>query len=639
MASPVKWTPPTEAPALPTWSPPDDSLAGLDSPVDTMGRPTAPMGPAPSPTRRAPNLSADQLLDQVEEEEYQRNLAQADAALEAEARGIGPMDMIAGQMQGSQDAYGKAMSTYLANQPGRGSYANPAAPFVQRRAAERKGEMAFQYPEFTPEPYQAPPQHEGESDADYAERIKLFEDMDLKLQRETYDRQRAEAEAQAGTLTPETDTRKIGQAGLGFEEAYRQGSEQESAAVIAQSEEVAREEAIAAQKQADATQEMARALDDQAARERAAQEAVTQMRTVREQARKNLAAMPEVNRERVAKGLSTGTKIAAVLGAIAQGWRGDAITAVNDAIDRGVAEEMDKYARRQSEYQAVVDEADDAMGFLDFTVNSLGGNVRAGESMLRAARMEDAIAELKAKEAAAATPVIRAQIMNTRVQLEEQLRAESDAMDLEAITTPERIGFSIDTPERRIARQEALATMKDAREEQRDLRKAAIGSVEKQADREATMELEGVKQRGAVEAKRVEGQAQTEKDIKMKSAAFGAVEQQLDDILSNPGNIHGRGMAWTGSSEERITTDSQLTALKQSLTQAFTGATATEEQQEAFARLVEGDWSELSDEALRARLRSLKNIVSAQRRYLQNELGPSSKQAVTTRELKTFRPR
>lgn len=640
MVTPVKWSPPAAAGPLPQWTPPDDSLAGLDSAVDTMGRPvagTGPVGPAP---RRVSNLSADQQLDQIAEEELQNSIAQADAQLEQEGRAPGPMDMIAGQMAGSQQAYGDALSAYLLNQPKHGSKANPKAPFVQRRAAERHGSMAFEYPEFAPEPYDAPPQHEGESDADYAERVQLFADMDTQLQRESYDRQRAEAEAQAGTLTPETNTRQIGQAGLGFEEAYRQGSERETAAMQAQADDVAREEAIAAQKQADATAEMARVQEDQAAREQAGMEARQHLVGVREQARKNLAAMPELNRDRVAKGLSTGTKIAAVLGAIAQGWRGDAVTAVTDAIDRGVQEEMDKYARRSGEYQAVVDEADDAMNFLDFTVNSLGGSVRAGQSMLRSARMEDAIAELKAKEAAAATPVIREQLMNTRVKLEEQLRVESDAQDLEAITTPERIGFSIDTPARRLAREEARAIMKDSREEQRDLRKMGVQSIEKEADRAGALELEGAKSAGAVAAKTAEKDAEWDQEVKKRTMAMGAAETAIDDFLAaNTGNIHGRGLPGTGESDQRIDTDSFRTALKLQITQAFTGATATPEQQEAFDRLVDGDWSELSDDAMRARLRSLKGILASQRKYMQRPLQTPDAQIKNPRELSSFKSR
>ena len=609
-------------------------------PVTRFGRRAAGLPEEPRPQLRA---------DDVSDDELQANIEQADAVLGGQppAR-VTPQGVIEGQMSGNVASQAGAYEQFLANLPTHASKANPRAPIVQRRFSERQDDspesaaLGYEqaYGGFQPVPFDASryERYEDETDEQFAERMAMFEEIDLGEQRDRYERQKAADIEGAWTLG---DTRDIGRApgALGMEEAFRQGQENVDTATEEQATERARLEAIAAQEQREATEVAADAMEEQRLREEAGIQAVNQLRTLRDDTRKQLAAMPQVNRERVAKGLSQGTKVAAVLGAIAQGWRGDPITAVNDAIDRGVAEEMDKYARRQSELQDITAEADDAMGFLDYVTTSLGGNVRAGQQVLRSMRMEDAIADLAAKEAATNVPVIKAQLAQTRVALEKQLRDESDALELEYRTTPETIGVTIDTPWRKLMREEAKAQLKEGREEQRDLRKAYVGAASDDTKFARELELEGVKQEGAANAKRVEANAMGEKDIKLKSAAFGAVEQQIDDLLDNTGNIHGRGLAWTGSAEERIVTDSQLTALKQSLTQAFTGATATEEQQEAFARLIEGDWSELSDDALRARLRSLKNIVSSQRRYLQKELGPETKQAVSPRELSTFQPR
>jgi hypothetical protein len=637
VAGPVQWASPDAAPVnRPTWAPPDDAVAGFESDVDEFGRAVSPA--APTGPRRAPQISGGQAMDMLDAE-LEANLAAADAELEAQGqRGPGgPGDVIAGQMQGLYDSEGLARQQYLANQPKHGSRANPVAPFVQRRLAEQQGGNALAF-DFQPQPYEPIPRFEGDTDEEYAARNDLFEQIHQREEQDRYDRQYAEAVGQAGTLTPDTDMGQIGQV-LGFEDAQRQGAGREHAAMTEQATELAREEAIAAQKQADATNEAAAAMDRQREHERQAQAAVTHLRGVRDQARKDLAALPQINRERIAKGLSTGTKLAAVFGAIAQGWRGDAITAVNDAIDRGVAEEMDRYSRKQAEYGDTVAQADDAMGFLDFSVNSLGGNVRAGESMLRTAKIEDAIAELKAREAAATVPVMREQLMNVRVGLEQRLRDETDAMELEAITTPERLGFTIDTPAMKLERELAKTAITEGRKEQRDLRKDFRGEVSKEADRAGAMELEGVKSQGAVAAKRAEKDAEWDNKIKEQTRLWNAAEKQIDDILSNTGNIHGVGMIGTGSKDERITTDSQRRGLKLSLTSAWTGASASPEQQEEFEALVEGDWTEISDDDFRARLRALKNIVSAQRRGMQNPLGSAEKNITNPRELSTFEPR
>lgn len=650
MATPIRWQPPSNTPK---WSPPQDPLgldAGIESDVDAFGRASTPTPASPAmPTTRAPQISGGQALALLDEE-LQRNLDEANAAMDAEEarRPTGPNEVIAGQMEGSLGAYGGAFQNFLRFQPRRGARANPDRPFVEQRVAERTEQdparAAAAYEQaipFQPEPYLPLPRHEDETEEEYAARNELFAEMDFRQQREAYDRKKEEWLSTGGRDLATLDTRAIGRTpgAIGMEEAQRQGQENIDSAREEQDRELAREQAIAAGKQADATLTVAQQQKEQRAREEAGMAAVKQLQSVRRQAREALVAMPQASREQVAKGLSKGTKIAAVLGAMAQGWMGNPITAVNDAIDRAVGEQMDLYTRRKSEYQDVIDEADDATGMLDFITNSVGGNREASAALLREMHIEDTIADIQAKEAATNVPIQKAMYKQLRVALESQLREETMAMELQLAKTPEMLGFTIDSPFARLMREETRATMKEAREEQMDLRKDFRGEASKVAADERQLGLESVKQQGAVAAKRAEKDAEAAKDIKIKSAAFGAVEQQIDDLLSNTGNIHGRGMAWTGESDQRITTDSQLTALKQALTQAFTGATATEDQQEAFARLVEGDWSELSDDSLRARLRALKNIVSAQRRYLQKELPSSDRQITNPRELSTFKPR
>ena len=658
------------ATALPKWSPGSVGSAPGGDPFAGMygGGPeqnSSEMDQAQFDALRAPAVAAPDDMDSqfaaiqgTEDAELQANLAAADARLAEEAarRPPGPGEVLAGQMQGSLGAFGDAAELYARNLPKMGRKYNAAFPFVQQKVAERVDEdparAAAEYDRafpFQPEPFQPLPRYEGESDADYNERMQIFADADMRSQMDAYERKKQEWLTTGGRDLAALDTRDIGRTpgAIGMEEANLQGQENVDAARESQDKELALQKEITAEKQADATMAVAQQVDEQRAIEDAAIKARQVYVQTRTDARKALAAMPMRSREQIAKGLSKGTKVAAVLGAIAQGWRGDAITAVNDAIDSAVGDQMDRYERRRAEYGDTVAELDEEMRFIDFLVNSVGGNRQAAAAMLREMHMEDTVADFAAAEARTNVPVQQALYKQGRVQLTDQLRNETAAMELQAAQTPEWVGVTRDSPLMRFKREIAKAQMDNAMKEQMDIRKdergVAIKDAERVADADVAMKLEGVKQEGAVAAAeaqgRAEGQAVSEKDIKLKTAAFGAVEQQIDDILGVQGNLHGRGMAWTGTSGERITLDSQLTALKQSLTQAFTGATATEEQQEAFARLVEGDWSELSDEALRARLRALKNIVSSQRRYLQNQIGSAQKQAVSPAEFSTFKPR
>lgn len=555
MAGPISWIPPSGPPVK--WSPPDDSLAGISGSFDETGRavvaaPTSPRAGSSGPNFGA--LSAQQQMDMIPEEELQGNLAAADAAL-APRGPLGPDEILAGQAGGLTEAYADLEARRLAMRPRTVAKANPKAPIVQRRFFQRgdpnpdeREAIYEQQNPFQPSPYLPLPRDPDESDEEYTARNQTFEEFHIASERDDYDRRKAADIEAAQTVT---DPRDIGQGiAPGMEEALRQGTEQEHAAMVQQSQDVAREEAIAAQKQADATTEMARATFAQREHEQAAQEAVQQIRGVSDQARKNLAAMPEINRQRVAKGLSTGTKIAALLGAIGQGWRGDAVTAVNDAIDKGVAEEMDKYIRRQGEYQDTVAQADDAMSFLDFTVNSLGGSVRAGESMLRAAKIEDAIAELKAKESAAATPVIAAQLANVRVGLEQRLRDETDALELEAVTTPNMIIKTYDPQrhERRLIEEQ----QKEYRGEIRDVRKDFRGLPQDDLKHARALELEGVKGEAAAGKER-SGEAtklahQHSKDV----AKMQAASQIMRGFVkrARAGDVAGRGMDAYFATEE-----------------------------------------------------------------------------------------
>jgi hypothetical protein len=112
------------------------------------------------------------------------------------------------------------------------------------------------------------------------------------------------------------------------------------------------------------------------------------------------------------------------------------------------------------------------------------------------------------------------------------------------------------------------------------------------------------------------------KKILENSDDWGVVEQMIDEWEQrNTGNIHGTGVPLTGTREQRIENDSFDTLLPQMAIKAITGANFSEAQGKAAERLVEGSWTEMSDDAKRARIRSLKNLAGSQRRYAARLLG------------------
>lgn len=567
------------------------------------------------------------------------NLAAADAALSRGEWDPSPMGLIGGMLGSSAEATAMAKQDWLANQPLHTSRANPMKRFTRGALQEQRG-VAFQPEEFQVELPDLPPQIPGETQEEYAERAQNMADAYIELQRRQHEQEQQWAAGDAGMLSE--DTRTIGRdpGAPGFEEAQRQSQERVDFATGQRLDEESAAAAELAAKTAEDTRAAAESIEYQQAKEEAGMRAYEAKQALRTDARKQLAAMPEINREKIARGLSTGTKVAAVLGAIAQGWRGDAVTAVNDAIDRGVNEAVDRYTRRTGEYQQVIDEADDEMRMLDYLTNSLGGNVRAAAGMLHEMRQEAALQELDARIAAARNPEEKAVLQQNRVALEQQWREQTRQADIADTRNPERLGITIDTPERRLNRKLNMQILEAAPKEQAALRMKGIDSAEKVADREGAANQKRIEAEGQVAAKRAEKDAEWEQTVKKQTAAMGAVETAIDDFLEkNPGNIHGRGWALTGDSDQRIETDSFLTALQQQVTQAFTGATATEEQAEAFKKLVQGDWTELSDDALRARLRSLQSIVANQREYMQRPLQSAESPITNVRELSTFKPR
>lgn len=560
-------------------------------------------------------------------------LAGPDPELEALAQQAGDAPMAAPRVAPGTEALGGAMEGNLADiefwqrqRQGLGPVVtrsrNEEFPIVQRQGQEMladEGQAPALPPEFVP-----PERLPDEPDAAY--------ELRTLLAMEDYD----QAVADMGPNVPAA--RDVGQGdNVGMNEAQRRTQEAKTEAELQQNERVAAAEANAAMARQEQIESARSALQSERDFQAAARDRLVQSQEVERSARQKLEAMPALNGQRYTQNLKIGQKLMFGIAALAGGWAGSRSTA--DLI-RGLNNE--ELEEQKLAYEMGLDVYDAAKGAVDQNMN-LYSQIRnelvdpvASEMMLLNLLEEDEIAMLREEAAKTTEPIRRQEILQEALQIEQSLRDRRDQMQLRVAQAHE-YNTRVSDPYRK-DREFATEQLGESLKAQRGLRDRGVDIGMAREKQEGALELEGAKSRGAASTARAKVGAEAEAKIKERTQAWGGVERQIDDLLSNTGEIHGRGLWGTGSAEDRIKTNSQLTALKQSITNAWTGATASPEQETEFARLVEGDWSEFSDDALRARLRALKNIVSSQRRYLQEDIGSSNAQATSTKEFKSFRP-
>ncbi len=587
----------------------------------------------------------------------------AAASQQAQAQ-LAPPPPVDGPREVHAGAYGSTLAAWQAGEEalkGLGPVTryrdNPRYPGQQRRDKEmlaREGEALppseMPPPEpFAPaEPFATPERIAGESDADYMARVQAMKtsyDADVALQRKEYEadvaRQREEYEEwyqkEAGTPM----ARDMGKDGnIGELETERRTQERLGEAKLAAAETMATAEVDAAQMYRDAIAESRQAEIERRDFAEQQRDALVRLQDVEAEARKKLAEQPEWDGGKgIVQNMGLGLKILAVVSAAAAGFAGKGGQYQGGFVQRAIDQELRrvKQARQLGleNYEAAKGAVQQGMQLYNTIMSGLGDEAMADQMMLQMVG-EDAAAFLRQKLAESTLPQEQAAIQLELQQIEVGLRERREQMKLKTALTPRRLAYKSDPNKEK---RERLLEQQKARETQLDkLAMAGIDVAEAEAERGSKERMAETKARGQVQAKRAEKLAEGEMKIKEATRAWGTAERQIDDILGRTGEIHGRGIPWTGTSQERIELDSQLTALKQTITNAWTGATASPEQAEQFAKLVEGDWSELSDDALRARLRALKNIVSAQRRYLQEDLATSQNQVTSPTEAESFQP-
>lgn len=364
-----------------------------------------------------------------------------------------------------------------------------------------------------------------------------------------------------------------------------------------------------------------------------------------------LAKTPDDDRGRYWSSRKWWQKFAWAISAIADGMRGlDPMAALNAAIEGDIRDQQAAREARRGELAAQTSQLQDVRSLYADLRASIGDEDSTHDAM-RLARYEQAKALLMAEQLRNGIPLQMALANEGVLELQQKINDTSAQLTARIAATPDRIGGGT----RPVLRGPVRGTVEKIRaESSAEARKARETGTEAQFKAEeqargASYDIakEEAKARASGAAKAGEADIELKKKILESSKDWGLVEQMIDDWEQrNTGNIHGTGMPLTGSREQRIENDSFDTLLPQMAIKAITGANFSEAQGKAAMRLVEGSWDEFSDDAKRARIRALKDLASAQRRYAARLLGEDTEAAPLTRgtvpqtasEFSTFQP-
>lgn len=402
---------------------------------------------------------------------------------------------------------------------------NAKYPIVQRQKQRFYGGGKLEVEPFKPQPFKPLPRNEGENDADYADRMKFFEDVDLRQQREAYDRQVAEAEAQAQELG---DVRDIGKRGhLGMGEAQLQAAEGIGQAELQQLEATAHAQRVAAEAASEAT---ARAQEADRERREQAQlqlDALTHLQGVQTKARERLQALPEQDPDRYFKTMKGGAKLAAIFGAIGGGFGGgvDVAGTLMQLAERDLQTQKANAMQVQDKAAAADDAVARQVGLYQDLLRS-AGDEQAADAMWLQAQLEDAERLLQAQLDQHLPPVAQAKLQASLVDLRAKIDAQQDVIDLRAATTPKTIVRRFD-PLGAKTRKALLERAEGLEKYDRELAKLGIEGGQKQ-------DLERLK----IDAEKAKTAKQQERDIYSESAGLAdkiaekqAVITQIDDLV------------------------------------------------------------------------------------------------------------
>ena len=502
-----------------------------------------------------------------------------------------------------------------------GRKANPMRPIVERDAQNFYGGGSLQL-----EPFIPPPPEAGEDEWSYMERVQ-------QLQAEDQQRQITEAQ----TLG---DVRDIGRDGhLGMGEAQLQAAENVSAAELQQAERVAEVQRKTAEASRAATAEVRAADAERRDFARQKRDALDQVLAVQADARERLQSLPELDPNRSFKSMEGGAKFWAILGSLAGGAIGS--NEVPSRLMEIASRDLDAQKANAAQVFDAAAAADAGVAQQTALYRDLlaaAGDEAAADAMFLQLQLEDAARELEAQLAETTVPKLQAELQQSLVGVRQQIDAQQRAVDVQLASTPK--SFLVQTgglgPRSRKLAEKRVARLE---EERFKLQMAGIEGEGKAAEKAYDRETKLLEKGAERETKLAEKEAEAQKGIKEKTMAWGQVETMLDDMLAaRPGEMYTVGIPGMGEKGQRIEEEQFWLLMPQILTTAVTGANSSPEQAEAFNELVTGDWADWTDEDRRARLRALKGMAGAQRRYLQKELGSSRREVFDAkREVGSFR--
>lgn len=349
-------------------------------------------------------------------------------------------------------------------------------------------------------------------------------------------------------------------------------------------------------------------LEQQIDRVREANEAIAD-------AERAIAEQPDADPNRWWESRSAGQKFAAVLGGMLAGFAGlDPMKNINAAIEQDIAAQHSAIGKRKTEL-AAAERVAEGENTLYRRIFERIGDERQADLLYSAARKKQAAAQMEM----VARQSGRESFLAEQALWVNQLRQEAAADEYQAkvlrAKTPKYLTRTVDT---RTPEEKELAMYKAKK-----LVDAGVGLGEAAGKHGLDLEKQELattgKARVASATSRAEADAKWDERVRLETAAWGQVEDLIGDFLEkHPGDIGG-----VGASLPSAETNDFRIQLELLLTNAFTGATATERQADQIQTMIEGKWWDVGDDAFRRRLQRMQNISRSARDYLKTANAPT----------------
>lgn len=482
------------------------------------------------------------------------------------------------------------------------------------------GESVEEYAKRVQAPLELPSPVEGESEAAYSRR---------------YDETVAQHEAareveRQKAYNEDWDPRDIGQPGApGMAEAYRQAGEETGGTVIDQMMAIAEQKREMANKASWGTDEVTAAQNKAQEFVDAQTNAIKTLQTAENEARKMYEETPSPDHKRYVKSMTGGQKIWAALGAIAGGWRGS--TQVIDLLEREIERDTDAqiadYEAAKDRYGATMESTSRGVSVLERLID-ITQNIPAAAELRKKMEYEDALLELDAVIAETTIPSVQAELKQAKIELEDRIRAQEDALEIQLQTTPEKIGHTFDP----------LGSSRKKLEAEAELAESRAWEASKLG---AEAYLEGEKRRAAARDKlddlterRMRGEGGDYRLLRYFSKETAPAQALYSDLVSfledyGDTDIAGRGGSriadWTDPNE-RANAEIRLINIVDRLARSRSGAALTEDEKDMYLEQLRRG---IGDEQLLRNMRLIMQTTYNNLSPMWDSLPPSARELYT----------